>query len=71
MKSLTPKQANTYKKICSMPRTYWNWPNHWILFEENVVSIVNQKTGESPKGGVTIPRKVFESMIRVYEKGKK
>lgn len=73
MKPLTPKEVNTFSKICSLKRDNTATKNSWMLLggdgnPEHII-IVNQKLGESSTGSVVITKKAFERFIRFYETG--
>lgn len=66
---MTPKMANTFRKICKLKRDNVSTSKSWILIGEKGVSIHNQKNGESSTGKVYLTRKEFERFINFYETG--
>lgn len=60
-KVLSPKNANTFEKVCSLKRDNLSAGNSWILVEENSVSI-GVRFGNS----IRIPKKAFEKLVRFY-----
>lgn len=69
-KKLTPRTANTFRKVCKLQRDNISTRNSWMLLGGTHVSITNQKTGENPTGNVKLTKKEFERFIKFYETGK-
>lgn len=67
---ITPKTANTNKKLCSIKRDNFSCNGSWILVGENDVNISNQFNGKERTGHVVMSKKVFERLIKFYETGK-
>lgn len=67
---LTPKTANSFKKICKLESDGFSTRNSWIALEERHVYIYNQKNGHSATGKVILTKKEFERLIKFYETGK-
>lgn len=68
---MTPKEANTQKKVEELPRDCWNWKHYWFLVGAHEIAITRQDRGEKVYWVANVPRKIFESIIRVYETGSK
>lgn len=67
-KKLSPRQATTYKQICSLRRDNLSSPNGWIIIDGSAVTLCNQRTGEKSTGQVTFSRKEFHKLIDWYNK---
>lgn len=68
---LSPRRANTHNKICCLRTDHKSTEDHWILVEENTVSIANQKSCEKSEGMLTIDKKQFNSIIDWYNRQQK
>lgn len=72
-KELTPKTANTFKKICKLKRDNVSTRNSWIMIggdgDPNHITIQNQKVGHEGTGSVVLTKKEFERFIKFYETG--
>ena len=66
---ITPKAANTFKKVCSLKRDNVSTRKSWIIVSEKDIVIHNQKSGEKSTGRVTLSKKDFERFIKFYETG--
>jgi outer membrane receptor for ferric coprogen and ferric-rhodotorulic acid len=58
----------SYKELLLLPRDGGTYANHWILSDGYTVSVVAQKPGEQPTQSITIPRRVFNALVRFYTK---
>jgi hypothetical protein len=67
---LTPKNANTNKKLCKLKRDNLTTRTDWILVSKSHIDISNQVSGEQRTGHVKLSKKTFERFIRFYETGK-
>lgn len=67
---ITPRTANTTKKLISMKRDNIDYKGFWILVDEDGVCITEQNVGEKPKASIRIPKTVFNRLVKFYETGK-
>ena len=69
--TMTPRQAKTFNQICTLQADKTETQNSWLMLEEDVVYLTNQKSGEPPTGEVEISRKDFEKFIAWYDRDQK
>lgn len=67
---LKPIDARTVNQLCSLQRDNLDFKGFWILTDGNEITICQQKTGETPKATISIPKAVFDRMARWYVTGK-
>lgn len=68
MKKLKPREAKTFKQICSLKTDSKSIKKGWICIDERNVYLVNQLLGEQATGKVTFSRKEFAALIDWYNK---
>jgi hypothetical protein len=64
-------QEATYDELCRMKRDNISRGNFTIMSEADVVSLWEQKLGEQAKQRFTCSRRMFNWMIRQYQKQRK
>jgi hypothetical protein len=69
--TLSPKEARTFSRICSLQRDNITFGDYWMLVQERTVVISKQKVGESRAESAELPRHIFEKFIAWYEKPQK
>lgn len=69
-KPLKPIEANTFKKICALPRDNLDSKGYWIMIDEGQVTITKQNLGEMPTAQIHIPKAQFDRMARWYVTGR-
>ena len=68
-KTMTPREARTFKQICAMPRDGLDSTDFWFSVAENSVTICEQKVGAAATVMLTIPRQRFNRFIDWYNTG--
>lgn len=68
--SKTPYTAKTDAEISAMPSSVVESGDFWILTDGYHVTLSEQKTGDSPKQYITVPRDIFDKFVRWYITGK-
>ncbi len=69
MEHLTPKTADTNEKLCRLKRDNKDFgKNYSMMVEEASVTIFWEIGGEP--GCKTIPKEIFNKMIKFYETGR-
>lgn len=68
MKKYSPRTANTNDKVCSLRRDNAAYGEYWILVDEDQLTIVKQKLGESPTESITLDKATFNKMIAFYQR---
>lgn len=71
VKSLSPRNANSFDKVCLLNRDNKTVGDCWILTDGSQVSIVQQNLGEAPRQEISIPRAQFNRLIAWYLKEQK
>lgn len=66
MKKLIPRNAKTFSQICKLKYDNVDTKNSWILIDEGVIHIYNQKSGEEPTGNITLTRREFNRFVDWY-----
>ena len=65
-KKLSPREAKTFKQICSLKRDNIDSKTSWILIDVGVVYIHNQENGEISTGKVVLTRQEFNKFVDWY-----
>ena len=66
---MKPRDANTLKKVCSMPRDNVCYGGYWVVSTEIDVTIAKQKSGEPCEQSVSLPRSVVNRFVDWYNTG--
>jgi hypothetical protein len=69
-KALTPMQADTFDKVCRLPRDNFSVGDFWIMSDSREITVCHQRIGEYAKATVSIPKQQFDKFIRWYTTGK-
>lgn len=70
-KKLSPKEATTFSKICSLGTDNVSNRNSWASIEEKSIYICVQKRGHPSDSAVNLSRKEFERIVEWYIKKQK
>lgn len=71
-KTLTPMDCKNFKDICSMPRDNIDLSqDYWALTDECQVTIAQQKMYNECSQKITIPKNIFDQIVKWYVTGKK
>jgi hypothetical protein len=65
---MKPRNAKTFKQICSLATDNHYVKSGWIMVDVNRVSLVNQKLGEVSTGEVEFDRRSFNALIDWYSR---
>lgn len=63
---MTPRKAVKYKDICALSTDNTATSEGWIIIDGGVVTLRNQRPGESSTGSVTFSRRAFNALIDWY-----
>lgn len=63
--SLAPSEC-TENQLCRIKRDNYDYYHHWILTDSYRITIAAQKIGEKPTQSITIPRHIFNALVRFY-----
>jgi hypothetical protein len=64
--NLSPRNAKTFKQLCSLRTDNTQSKTSWILLDVGTVHIHNQKNGENSTGEVTLTRREFNQFVDWY-----
>lgn len=53
-------------QLCELGRDNWAYGNHWMLTDGYTVTVCAQKLGEKPTESITLPRRVFNALLKGY-----
>jgi hypothetical protein len=67
-KTLSPIEAKTFNKICSLKEDNTATKDFWMLLNEDSVTITAQRSGEDVTAQINIPRKDFNKFVKWYTK---
>lgn len=65
---LSPHEARTDKQICSLRSDNVDAPEGWMMIDEGVVTLCNQRSGEHSTGTVQFTRRSFKKFADWYLK---
>lgn len=66
MRKLSPRNANTFDKVCSLQTDHKDLLDYWIIADDTEITIAKQRTGEPCEVSLTIPRADFNKLINWY-----
>lgn len=68
---MTPYKARSNEQVCSLRQDGYESGDFWIMTDGYTVTICEQKTFESPKQVIHVPRAEFNKMIDWYKREQK
>lgn len=74
MKAKSKKTAPKYRaasacnfdQLCDLGRDNWDYKNHWLITDGFTVTVCAQKNGEEPTQKISLPRGIFNTLIKRY-----
>jgi hypothetical protein len=66
MKKITPQNAKSQKDLEKLSRDNWSYRTYWMLVGENEVTIAKQKKLQKCESMTSIPKSIFNKMIKDY-----
>lgn len=63
---LSPRQATTFSKICSLGYDHCDTRNAWMSISERGIFICRQKKGQSSTEEINLTRKEFDKFVDWY-----
>ena len=68
---MKPRDARRFSQIVKLQTDNWHTSDGWILIEGKVVTLTNQRCGESSTGQVTFTRRSFNALMDWYNRDQK
>lgn len=65
-KTMSLMECRTVDDVCKLPRDNQTFGDYWIITDGYMVSLAQQEVGESATQKISIPRNVFNKMVRFY-----
>ena len=59
---------SNFAQLCKLPRDNWTVGDFWLCTDSHEVTVCAQKLGQPSTAIVSIPRKVFNALIKRYTK---
>lgn len=63
-------ECRTLAQVCEQPRDNISSRGFWLCSDSYTVSIHQQKSGEPAKQEITVPKGIFDCLIRWYTTGR-
>lgn len=65
-KRMSLLEAKSEKQICRLHRDNYGTTKFWLITDGHSVDIFEQKSGESSKQRIKIPKKHFDLLVKKY-----
>ena len=68
VKMMSPRGASTFQAVCSLRSDNISSSRSWILVDDQMVYLANQKAGEPTTGAIALSRQDFNRFVDWYNK---